>query len=382
VRLRTYWPLAAAFLVSLLPTVGWGADYLMYVGSYTTGAGKGIYAYRFDTASGKATPLGVAAETPNPSWVTVDAKGRFLYAANEMGNRGGEPGNTVSAFSIDRSTGKLTFLNKFPSRGGGPCTLAIDKTGKWIAVSNYNTGSVAVLPIGADGKLAEAVGFVQHEGSSADQRRQRGPHAHTVVFSPDNRYLLVADLGLDKVLVYRFDAAKGTIVANDAFGKLAPGSGPRHIRFHPNGKVLYTISEMASTMTAFQFDAAKGSLTEFQTVRTLPADFKGNSSTAEVQVNAKGTVVYGSNRGADTIAVFSVDPKKFTLTPVDYTPSQGRTPRFFTLDPSGAWLVVANQDGGNVVLFKVDAKTGKLTPTGQIFTDAPAPVTGVFVPVK
>jgi 6-phosphogluconolactonase len=364
-----------------MPSAARGAEYLVYVGTYTNGAGKGIYSYRFDTGSGKITPLGVAVETPNPSYLIADAKHRFVYAANESGNRGGEPGNTVSAFAVDSKTGKLTLLNKISTRGGGPCHLALDHTGRWIVAANYNTGSTAVLPVASDGKLDEAAAFVQHEGSGTDPRRQRGPHAHCALFAPDNRFLMVADLGLDKVLVYAFDPAKGSIVAANS-GAVAPGAGVRHLAFHPNGKVLYTINELGSTLTAFNYNAKTGALAEFQTVSSLPPGVTGQNSTAEVQVNRAGTVLYGSNRGHDSIAVFSIDPKKFTLSPIEDMPTQGRTPRFFTLDPTGQYLFAANQDGNNVVVFKVDAKTGKLTPTGQTITDAASPVCVLFVPAS
>jgi 6-phosphogluconolactonase len=235
----------------------------------------------------------------------------------------------------------------------------------------------------ADGKVGEAVAVKQHEGSGPDARRQKGPHAHEAVFSPDNRFLLVADLGLDQVMVYRFDAAKGTITPNDPpSGKVAPGAGVRHLVFHPKGSVVYAINEMGSTVTAFRYDREKGTLTEFQTVTTLPQGFTGTSSTAEIGINRAGTVLYGSNRGHNSVAVFSIDPAKFTLTPAGHTSTQGKTPRHFTLDPTGKWLIAENQDGGGIVLFRVDQKTGQLTPEGQPLTDAPFPVCVVFVPVS
>jgi 6-phosphogluconolactonase len=384
VRLRTLWPLAALLFAPLAPAVAAsGAGELLYVGPYTNSTSKGIYAYRFDPKTAAIEALGVAAETPSPSFIIADPAGRFLFAVNEMGNPGGEPGNTVSAFAIDRATGKLTFLNKVSTRGSGPCHLALDHTGRWLAVANYNSGSVAVFPVGADGKLGEAAAFDQHKGSSVNPQRQRGPHAHCAVFSPDNRFLLVADLGLDEIVVYRFDAANGSIAANDPpFGKVPPGAGVRHLAFHPNGSVLYAVNEIAASVTAFHYDKANGALTEFQTVPAVPENYTGSKSGAEIAVNHAGTVLYASNRGDSAVAVFSIDPKKFTLTPVERVSTEGKTPRNFALDPSGRYLFAANQDSNTVVVFRVAAKTGKLTAAGKSITDAARPVCVLFVPAK
>jgi 6-phosphogluconolactonase len=371
---------AALALMLLTGTGASGAEYLVYAGTYTKGASKGIYAYRFQTASGKLTPLGLAAESVNPSFLVDDANHRFLYAVNEDAN-GSQPGNSVSAFAMDTKTGKLTFLNQVPSRGQWPCHLALDKTGRWLAVANYGSGSMAILPIRTDGRLEDAIVVDKHGGSSVNQERQQGAHAHEVVFSPDNRFLLLADLGLDKIFVYRFDAYKGTVSAAERpYAKVAPGAGVRHMAFHPNGKILYAINEMGSTVTAFRYDPAKGALTDFQSVSTLPASFKGASTTAEVAVNAAGTILYGSNRGHDSIAIFSIDAGKFTLTAMDHAPTLGKTPRHFALDPTGGYLLAANQDTNDIVVFKVHPTTGQLTPVGRPVTDSPMPVCILFVP--
>jgi 6-phosphogluconolactonase len=358
------------FLLPLLcASVGapasWAADYLVYFGTYTRGESKGIYVARFDPAAGRLGQVELAAETPSPSFLAIHPNKRFLYAVSELYAASGPKGGAVSAFAIDRATGKLTLLNKVSSRGGGPCHLAIDKTGKFIAVANYGTGSAAVMPIQEDGRLGEAAGFQQHSGSSVDPKRQQGPHAHSVNFSPDNRFLFVADLGLDRVLIYRFDAAKGTIEPNDPpFAAVKPGSGPRHFTFHPNGRFAYVINEMASTVTAFAYDARRGALREIQTISTLPKDFTGTNHTAEVLAHPSGRFLYGSNRGHDSIAVFSISAKG-TLTPVEQTSTQGKVPRNFNLDPAGAWLLAANQDSDNVVVFRIDAQTGRLKPNGE-----------------
>jgi 6-phosphogluconolactonase len=249
--------------------------------------------------------------------------------------------------------------------------------------ANYGDGTMAVIPIQPDGKLGAAAHIEKHTGSSANPQRQRGPHAHMVVFSPDNKYLLLADLGLDKIFVYKFDAATGKLTANEPDGgKVEPGQGVRHFVFHPNGRAVFAINEIGNTVTAFHWDPAKGTLTSYQSVPTLPESFKGNSSTAEIQINKAGTRLYGSNRGHDSIALFSIDPSKLTLTPMEHTPTLGKNPRHFTLDPSGKFLLAANQDSSDITIFKVHPNTGQLAPLGQPVKDAPVPVCILFVGAK
>jgi 6-phosphogluconolactonase len=351
------------------------ADALVYAGTYTRGQSRGIYAFRFNEAKGKLSPLGVAAETSNPSFLAVSPNHRFLYAVNENGS------GAVSAFVIDAGTGKLTPLNSVSSGGSGPCHLAVDATGRWLAVANYNNGTMELVPIHPDGSLGEVVTVERHQGSSVNPARQRGPHAHCVLFSPDNRFLLQTDLGLDKIFVYKFDAAKGTLTPNrPPSASVAPGAGVRHMAFHPNGRVLYAVDEMGSTVTAFRYDPAKGTLESFQAVSTLPEGFKGQSSGAEIAVNSDGTRLYASNRGDDSIALFAIDPLRQTLTPIDHTPTLGKTPRHFTLDPTGNFLLAANQDSGDIVVFRIQPHTGQLTPVGGPVKDAPFPVCVLFVP--
>ncbi len=352
-----------------------GADWITYIGTYTRQDSKGIYAYRFQPATGKLTPLGLAAETSNPSFLAVAPNQRFLYAANEN-----SPG-TISAFAVQPGTGRLKLLNAVSSRGAGPCHVAFDKTGKWLFAANYSSGSVAVFPVHEDGTLGEASGFVQHSGSSVNPQRQEGPHAHSASVSPDNRFLLVADLGLDKVLVYRFDAVKGTLAPNDPpFAKLAPGSGPRHMAFRPDGKFVYALSEMSATVTAFRYTAGKGSLEEIQTLSTLPAGFNGPNGSAEIAVHPDGKFLYASNRGHDSIAILGIDAARGTLTFIDGVATQGKTPRNFAIDPTGAFLLAANQDSGSIVVFRIDRKTGRLTATGDV-AQVPSPVSLVFARV-
>jgi len=376
------------FLLALVPlhAAGQKSDskdsYLMYVGTYTGPASKGIYAYRFDAATGQSTSLGLAAETVNPSFLAVDRSRRFLYAVNEIADYQGAKSGGLSAFAIDRKSGKLKFLNEVSSRGAGPCYVSLDKTGKYVMVANYDTGSVAIFPLLADGELSDASAVIQHSGHGPDPKRQEGPHAHEIETSPDNRFALASDLGLDELLVYRFNPSKGTLAPNDPpFAKVAPGAGPRHFVFHPSGKFVYVIDEIASTVTAFSYDAANGTLRQLTAVSTLPEGFKGNNDTAEIHVSDDGQFLYGSNRGHDSIAVFSLDPTTGTPKFVEAVPTGGKTPRNFELAPGGAYLLAANQESDNIVVFKVDKKTGHLTPTGEVL-EAPSPVSIRFVAIK
>ena len=354
-------------------------EYIVYIGTYTGQKSKGIYAYRFDGATGRLVSLGLVAETTNPSFLTVHPSRRFLYAVNEIANYEGQKSGAVSAFALDPRTGKLTFLNQVSSRGADPCYLVVDKTGKHVLVANYSGGSVAAFPLRADGRLGEASALVQHAGGSVNPERQQGPHAHSINLSPDNRFVIAADLGLDQLLVYRFDSTKGSLAADSpAFAKVNPGAGPRHFAFHPSARFAYVINEMQSTVSAFAYDAAGGVLHALQTISTLPKDFAGKNDTAEVQVHPTGKFLYGSNRGHDSIAVFAIDAEKGTLTPVEYVATRGKTPRNFGIDPTGSFLFAANQDSDNIVVFRINPDSGRLTPTGQV-VEVPSPVCVKFV---
>jgi 6-phosphogluconolactonase len=357
-------------------------DLIVYFGTYTDKGSKGIYACHFHPASGKLTAVELAAETANPSFLAVDPASHYLFAANEIGDYQGAKSGSITAFAIDRPSGKLTARNTVASRGADPCHLTVDKTGRHVLLANYTGGSVAVLPVEGDGMLGEASDFVQHLGSSVDPERQKEPHAHDVVLTPGDRFAVVADLGLDRLLVYRFDAAKGKLTANDPpFGQVKPGSGPRHFALHPNGRFAYVINEMANTITAFDWDGDKGSFHELQSVSTLPSDFKGENTTAELVVHPSGRFLYGSNRGHDSIAVYAIDPAKGTLTFVEDVPTLGKEPRNFALDPTGAYLFAANQNSNTVVVFRVNPKNGRLTPSGQKL-EVLSPVCVTFVAVE
>jgi 6-phosphogluconolactonase len=380
-HLLLQWFLLALSLVAANAEDFASNKYLLFVGTYTGKDSKGIYAYRFDAASAEFTSLGLAAETSNPSFLAIDPSRRFLYAVNEVSNYKGNSSGAVTAFSINHQTGKLSTLNQVPSRGPDPCYIAFDKTGKFALVANYTGGSVAVFHVQKDGRIGEASAFVQHAGSSVDKQRQEGPHAHWIETTPDNRYAVAADLGLDKLLVYRFNDKTGALAANDPpYANLDPGAGPRHVAFHPNGRFAYVVNELQSTITTFSYNRSTGTLQKLNSVSSLPKGFSGDNTAAEIKVHPNGKFLFASNRGNDSIAVFSVDAENGHLTLVDFFSTQGKSPRNFEIDPSGKLLLVANQDTNNIVVFRIDPGTGRLTPTGQTLNIS-APVCLKFVAI-
>jgi 6-phosphogluconolactonase len=354
----------------------------VYIGTYTGGDSQGIYVCELDRTTGQLSEPRLAAEAVNPSFLAVHPKRRFLYAVGEIADFEGAKSGGVSAFRIQPESGQLKLLNQQSSKGAGPCHLVVDPTGKNVLVANYGGGSVACLPIQKRGKLGAASAFIQHEGSSVNPKRQEGPHAHSINVDPENRFAMAADLGLDKVLVYRFDPESGTLTANDpASVSVAPGGGPRHFAFHPSGKFAFTNNEITSTVTAFSYDAETGVLKEVNTVSTLPPGTEVANSTAEVRVHRNGRWVYVSNRGHNSIAIFEVDPSTGKLTPAGHASTQGEVPRNFNLDPSGRFLLAANQSSNNVVVFRVRPKTGQLKPTGsEIKVASPVCIRFVRIP--
>jgi len=330
--------------------------YLVFVGTYTHETkSKGIYAYEFDSETGKLTARGLAVETPDPSWLMIHPNGKWAYAANESGKQ-----STISAFSIDAKSAKLTLLNQLPALGEDPCHLSFDKTGKFLFAANYTSGNVAVFPILPDGKLGEHTALVKDAGTlGPNKERQEAPHAHWVQISPDNRFLLVADLGLDQILVYRFDPSNGAITPNDPpFAKLAPGAGPRHAVFSGNGKFLYVLNEINSTVTSFSYDAAKGMLRELRVLPTLPVGSEGRNEPAEIvllPLGRLGESLFASNRGFDTIALFSADPGKGgPAGPASFFPAGGKEPRHIAVDPGGHFLLTENQNSNSITVFLLD----------------------------
>lgn len=352
---------------------------LVYLGTYTVRAGgatkdptsKGIYVSKFDLASGKMGDPELAAETTNPSFFAIHPNAKFLYAVGETYGSSGKPGGTVTAFSIDAASGKLTQLNQVGSEGGGPCFATVDKTGRWLLVANYGTGSVASFALDADGKLGAAASVIQHKGSGANPQRQKGPHAHSINLDPRNRFAIAADLGTDRLYIYKFDQKTGKLSEHGEF-QMKPGAGPRHFSFHPSGKYAFAINEMHMTLTSMYWDGAAGKLVEIATLPTIPGQVEQGMSTAEVLAHPSGNFVYGSNRGHDTIAVFNVD-KRGRLARTSNQPTEGKTPRNFGISPDGNWLIAANQNSDSLVVFKIDAATGVLTPTGQKLS-VPMPV--------
>jgi 6-phosphogluconolactonase len=364
------------------PSAAAAGSYLVYVGTYTGRVSKGIYAYRFDPAAGTFNSLGLVGETTSPSFLAVDPGNRFLYAVNEIHNFEGKTVGGVSAFTIDAASGKLTQLNQKSSGGADPCHLVLDKAGKNVLVANYNGGSVESLAIQPDGSLGDVKTFIQHSGKSVNPQRQEAAHAHCFALDAANHLAYVCDLGMDKVMIYKFDSGSGALTANEpAFVSTKPGSGPRHIALSPDGHQAYVVSEMASTITHFTSDAKTGGLTEQETVSLLPDDYKGNSTAAEVLIHPSGKFVYGSNRGHDSIAVFAIDPATGKLSFVQREPTKGRGPRGVAIDPTGKFLLAGNQNSSSIAVFTIDAATGKLAATDNML-QAPSPVSIVFVPVK
>jgi 6-phosphogluconolactonase len=352
----------------------------VFVGTYTQpGKSQGIYRLDFDPATGAISHPTLAAEMTNPSFLAIHPDGKTLYAVGEVSTFEGKPAGGAAAFALEGDS--LRKRSEASTGSPGPCHLVVDPSGRYLLTANYGGGSVTLLPLGPDGAVGAAAQVVQHEGKSVDPQRQEGPHAHGVHFDPAGKLLAVPDLGLDQVRLYRLDAAAGKLAASKpAFATVAPGSGPRHFAFHPDGKHAYVINEMASTVTVFDYDAARGTLTPAQTISTLPEGVAGsNLSTAEIAVHPSGRFVYGSNRGHDSLAVFVVDPATGTLKAAGHVPTGGKTPRNFAIDPSGRYLLAANQDSDTVVVFRVNLESGELTPTGSS-ARVPMPVSLLFAP--
>jgi len=338
---------------------------LVFVSEFVAGDDGAIQAYRLDSESGTMTATQRNGGISSPFFMALSPDHRFLYAIDAE-KFGGPDDEEVAAFAIEDENGKLRSLNRQTSRGTASCYLDIDSTGKTILVANYSSGNVASLPVKADGSLGEPSAFFQHEGASVNPKRQKGPNAHSIIVSPDNRFAYAADLGIDQILCYRLEAAAGKISKNADHSStaLAPGSGPRHLRFHPNGRYLYAINELLNTITLFDYDADSGKLTEKQTIATLPQDFEGTSHTADLKITADGKYLYGSNRGHDSIAAYRIaDDGQLTL--IEMVPSLGKGPQNLAVTADGKWLLCANMPGNNVVIFAIDSASGSLKPVGD-----------------
>ena len=357
-----------------------GKTVRVYFGTYTQGASKGIYLYDLDLTTGALTDTGLTAMTPNPSFLAIAPNRKTLYAVNETQSYGGKMTGSVSAFSVDAKTGALTLLNAQASMGTDPCHVVVDSSGKNVLVANYSSGSVAVFPIEAGGKLAPHSAAAQHSGSSANAGRQEGPHAHSIYNDASGHYVLSCDLGTDKVYVYRYNANLRPLTPNDfAAATLPPGSGPRHLAFSANRRLVYVVSEMLSTVTAFEWNEKTGEMRPAQSISTLPADFHAESTTAEIALSPNGKFLYVSNRGHDSLAIFAVNAQTGLLRSVGWQPTQGKTPRSFAIDSTGTFLIAANQSTNNVVIFRIAPDTGLLTQIGPA-TAIPAPVCVLFAP--
>lgn len=369
--------------------------YHVYFGTYTNAKteSQGIYRSSLDVATGRLSPAELAAPAKDPAFLALHPNGKFLYALDESSDPKRTPTTGLSAYAIDPTTGALTLLNQQSPGGPGPCHLAVDATGQTLLVANYSGGSVSAISLQPDGRLGALGSIVTHTGSSVNPGRQKAPHAHGIYFAPDNRFAFAPDLGIDRVIAYRITPATAQLTlhpsspsapptAVTAGTVLPPGSGPRHLTFHPTGKFVYVINELLCTMTAFAYDSAAGTLTSLQTISTLPPgeSIPKGTSTAEVQVHPNGRFLYGSNRGANTLVVYAIDEKTGLLTHIENVSTLGKTPRHFALDPTGTWLLAENQDSSTVAVFRVDPKSGRLTPSGPLVA-VPAPVSAVFVPV-
>jgi len=349
-------------------------EMLVYVGTYTTGKSEGIYLCRMNLASGELTLAGTTRGVNSPSYLALARNRKYLYAVNEVGEFNGKRSGAISAFAVNQTNGDLRLLNQQSSLGSGPCYVSVSDDGRYVLAANYNSGSVAVLPVKSDGSLDAATDMQQYHGSGVNPARQEAPHAHCIVLDNTNHHAYSCDLGTDRVMIFRFDARSGKLLPNEQSSAQAKaGAGPRHITFHPKGKFAYVINELNATVTAFAHNEAKGTLSEVQTISALPENFKGANTSADIHVSPNGKFLYCSNRGHDSIAAFSIDAPTGKLTLIAHEPVRGKTPRNFAVDPTGTFLLVANQGSDNIHTFRLDSQTGKLNFTGHVIA-VPSPV--------
>ncbi len=357
-------------------------EFMLYVGTYTSGSGKGqgIYSFHFSEKGGELTPAKAASGVADPSFVVVDKSRKFLFSVNETLEYEGKKSGSVSSFTIDRKSGDLTFLNKQPSLGGAPCHLTVSANNRFLLAANYVGGNVAVFPIGKDGKLGPSVDVKQHTGAGPNKDRQLSAHAHSINLDRNDRFAVACDLGADTLFIYKFDSETGELSPNpdQPSLKTKPGAGPRHFAFHPNGRTAFVINELSSSLTVLAYDEKRGMLAETQTISSLPANWNGANTCADIHISPNGRFVYGSNRGHDSIVSYKFDERLAKLELIEHVSTQGKTPRNFAVDPSGKYLLAANQNTDTVVTFRIEEGTGKLMPTGAIVS-VPSPVCLRFV---
>lgn len=348
-----------ALLLFALPFIVKAQEYYLLAGTYTSGKSEGVYVYKFNSETGEATPASTA-KSSNPSFLAVSPNQKYVYAVNEN-----KPGN-ISSFSFNKNTGSLKELNQQSTSGDHPCYVTVHKSGKWIVAGNYSSGNLSVLPVVIDGSLGKAIQIIKHKGVGPNFQRQRGAHVHATVFSPDGKYLFVPDLGIDKIMIYRFNEKNGRLNAHDQpFLKSEGGAGPRHMEFHPNGRFAYLMEELSGSIRAMQYDD-KGHLLSLQIINAHDSSYKGELGSADIHVSGDGRFLYCSNRASsNTIAIFRIDAVSGKLSVVGHQSTLGETPRNFNFDPSGNFLLVANQNSHAIVIFKIDKETGLLTDTGN-----------------
>ena len=345
-----------------------GSGELLLVGTQTSGTSKGIYAYRFDAVSAELMQTGLAVESKAPTFLVLAPDGKTVFAVNEVEEYQGKKSGSVSSFALDCRTAKLEMVNTVASLGGSPCHVAVDKSGRCVFVANYSGGSAASYLVGAGGRLSEAASFFQYSGRGPDKERQEGAHAHRVTVSPDNRFVMVNDLGLDVIHIYRLDAKTAKLTLNEpAVWKAAPESGPRALQFHPNGRWAYCVTEMKSTVCVLHWNAQAGALKTVQEVPLLPEGYTGETGAADIVFDKAGRFAYVANRLDDFLATFTVSATDGKLSLVERTSCGGKTPRHLVLDKTGRWLLVANQDTDNLAVFARDTRTGRLAKVGKSF---------------
>lgn len=353
--------------------------YYVYIGTYTTGKSEGIYSFKFDPSSGSLEPLGVAAKIGTPAYLAVSRDNSLLYSIADSGLIDGKPAGAVAAFKIDKVTGALELLNQQPANSLVSCHINVDASNKYLFAANYKQGLLSVFPLKSDGSIGPILNTIHHQGTGANPERQEMPHTHFVSVTPEGKYLCAVDLGIDRIMAYELNMSNGALTFSESLtAAIEPGRGPRHMVFHPNRKFAYVVNELISSVAAMEYDSAKPGFKQLQYISTLPESFDGQSACAAIKISADGRFLYASNRGHDSIAIFSIDQNTGRLTPVDYASTLGKHPRDFEIDPTGKFLVATNMDSDSLILFSIDGESGRIKPTGTVF-EVPDPICVKFV---